>query len=310
MGLLRRRPPAVSLLALLYLLSGAMAQLAYLQPLSTRTPVDLLVLLAAVGAVGGGLIWLLGGQFPERTMHGGLVVFSVLLAVLAWKSVTLVGIVELGPVLLVLGLYAVHFCSPSGARAHVAFVLVVTTLGVVASDVSRVAVPWLLNIVATIAVTEVQGRLLNRLRHIATRDPLTGLVNRREWLELTERAIAHAERRNEPLTLALLDLDDFKIVNDERGHHAGDELLVELTEAWNAQLRRSDVLCRYGGDEFALLLVGTDAANAERLLERLAAAHPAPWTGGTAEWTPGDTVDQLLHRADMVLYERKRARKV
>lgn len=310
MGLLRRRPPAVSLLALLYVVSGAMAQLAYLQPLSARTPVSLLLLLTLVGGVGGGLVWLLGGHFPGRTMHGGLALFSVLLAVLAWKSVTLVGIVELGPVLLVLGLYAVHFCRPSAARAHVAFVLVLTTLGVIAADVPRVALPWLLNVVAMVAVTEVQGRLLNRLRHIATRDPLTGLVNRREWLELTERALAHAERRDEPLTVALLDLDDFKIVNDERGHHAGDELLVELAEAWNAQLRKSDVLCRYGGDEFALLLVGTDAGNAERLLERLAAAHPAPWTGGTAQWVAGDTVDQLLHRADMVLYARKRARRV
>ena len=106
--------------------------------------------------------------------------------------------------------------------------------------------------------------------------------------------------------MVLIDLDDFKAVNDRAGHGAGDALLQDLGKAWSAQLRLSDLLGRYGGDEFVLSLPGTDAARTADLLTRLHAAHSASWSAGTATARAGDTLAELLGRADAALYQEKR----
>jgi diguanylate cyclase (GGDEF)-like protein len=118
--------------------------------------------------------------------------------------------------------------------------------------------------------------------------------------------LAHASRTGEPVTVALLDLDRFKEVNDQSGHEAGDRLLCELTARWSAQLRQADLLGRYGGDEFVLCLPGTDAAGSAEILARLDASHPFSWSVGTATAVDGDTLSSMLSRADAQLYRHKR----
>jgi diguanylate cyclase (GGDEF)-like protein len=107
----------------------------------------------------------------------------------------------------------------------------------------------------------------------------------------------------------MLDLDHFKSFNDERGHQAGDRLLKHATAAWASQLRSSDMLARYGGEEFAVLLPGCALSDAESLLKRLRVVMPESQTvsAGIACWDGSESAEELVGRADVALYEAKRA---
>jgi diguanylate cyclase (GGDEF)-like protein len=165
-------------------------------------------------------------------------------------------------------------------------------------------------------------RLANtRLERLAATDELTGVANRRRAMEGLQQAIAVARRQRLPLSVALVDLDGFKAVNDTRGHHAGDECLRWIAQQLEAALRAGDQLGRLGGDEFLAVLVATDLAGARRAAERMSeqlAAHPwRPADGGDdlpitlslglTALRDGDGPDALLSRADEALYAAKRA---
>jgi len=156
------------------------------------------------------------------------------------------------------------------------------------------------------ALTE-QVRTLARQ---ARTDPLTGLANRRGWDEQLGRELARAERSGSVLSVALLDLDDFKSFNDLHGHQAGDRLLLEAAAAWRGQLREIDVLCRWGGDEFALLLPDCSGRDAHEVIARLTRATPSRQScaAGVAAWDGHETSHDLLRRADTALLEEKRNR--
>jgi diguanylate cyclase (GGDEF)-like protein len=142
---------------------------------------------------------------------------------------------------------------------------------------------------------------------IASVDPLTGIGNRRTLDEELRRGVAFAERQKQPVCVAMLDLDHFKKYNDAFGHAAGDALLVKATKAWSRQLRRSDLLCRYGGEEFAVLLPVCHAEEAAAVLDRLRIVTPDAQTCsvGVAEWDGVELPSALLGRADAALYAAK-----
>ncbi len=145
-----------------------------------------------------------------------------------------------------------------------------------------------------------------RLRVLAGTDPLTGCANRRAWDEELEAALIRAERDGHPLSVALVDVDDFKGFNDRNGHQAGDRLLKEVVAAWQGILRVADVLARIGGDEFAILLPGCNIGMAARIAERLRSAVPvAQCSVGVVVWNGVETAEQLLARADAGLYDAK-----
>jgi diguanylate cyclase (GGDEF)-like protein len=150
--------------------------------------------------------------------------------------------------------------------------------------------------------------LLARLEASARTDDLTGLLNRRAWDEQLPREMARARRQSDPLCIAMLDLDFFKNYNDERGHQAGDRLLKQGAAAWVGELRASDTLCRYGGEEFTVALPGCSLSNARDIVERLRAAMPADQTvsAGVACWNGRESAEELVGRADAALYEAKR----
>lgn len=146
-----------------------------------------------------------------------------------------------------------------------------------------------------------------QVRELARRDDLTGLANRRLWAEEMPRALDFARRDGRPVSVALLDLDHFKLFNDAYGHPAGDRLLKEASAAWHGSLRAVDLLARYGGEEFIVLLPDADASEARRIVERALAATPQGQTfsAGIAVWDGDETGEQLVARADRALYEAK-----
>jgi diguanylate cyclase (GGDEF)-like protein len=162
---------------------------------------------------------------------------------------------------------------------------------------------------AEAAIAIQRADLMTRLEELADTDELTGLPNRRGWNRELEIAISTAERRTAPLCVALIDLDRFKQINDDRGHQAGDRLLKEAASAWRSTLRPADVLARPGGDEFTLVLPDCDLDRASTVLERLREATPREHTCsvGVAQWDGGEATEALVARADEALYSAKEA---
>lgn len=156
----------------------------------------------------------------------------------------------------------------------------------------------------------VRAEFITLLTAQAVTDELTGLPNRRAWHERLDHALVRSRRNGQPLSVLLLDLDNFKQVNDAQGHAAGDRVLKEISAAWLSVLRETDLLGRVGGDEFAVILEDTDEAAALRVISRLDAVsngHSRASTG-LAVWDRTEPADALLARADAVMYEKKGAR--
>jgi diguanylate cyclase (GGDEF)-like protein len=163
------------------------------------------------------------------------------------------------------------------------------------------------------AVALRNAALLGEVEHLATRDGLTGLPNRRLFEETLSREIARSYRRRAPLSLAVIDVDHFKDVNDAAGHQTGDEVLRQVGTALLANTKGSDLAVRYGGDEFVVLLPDCSAADAVGVAERLraavardVAAAPVTVSAGVGE-LPGNAGDheRLVAAADAALYTAK-----
>jgi diguanylate cyclase (GGDEF)-like protein len=146
---------------------------------------------------------------------------------------------------------------------------------------------------------------VTRLTGMVTTDPLTGLPNRRAW----ESRIAQAAMQAGPVTVAMIDLDNFKAFNDTHGHIAGDSLLRETADAWIGQLRGADLLARLGGEEFGLLLYDAELKSGYEIAERLrvCVTHGQTCCVGLAERRTGEPIESVVGRADQALYDAKAA---
>jgi len=173
-------------------------------------------------------------------------------------------------------------------------------------------------IVATLRDVTERRELERELEHQAFHDRLTGLANRALFRDRLEHALARRNRNQHPVAVLLLDLDDFKVVNDSLGHAAGDRLLVLVAERLRSRLRASDTTARLGGDEFAVLLDDPAAADeamrvAERLIEALASPYQLDGRelfvrasiGVALAAQTGQPADELLRDADMAMYAAK-----
>jgi diguanylate cyclase (GGDEF)-like protein len=151
--------------------------------------------------------------------------------------------------------------------------------------------------------------LTRRIRMLARTDALTGLFNRRTLEEELARELRRAARDRRPVTVLLIDIDNLKQVNDTLGHAAGDRLLKACGAAWHERLRSADLLARYGGDEFAVILPDCSMRDALVVGERICEATPSETTSsiGAAQWNGEESSDRLLRRADDAMYDAKRA---
>jgi diguanylate cyclase (GGDEF)-like protein len=149
--------------------------------------------------------------------------------------------------------------------------------------------------------------LLARMEAMTRTDELTGLANRRALDEEIRRELARAKRTGHQVTLAMLDLDRFRHYNDRHGRPAGDTLLREAANVWRIEVRQSDFIGRYSGEEFIVILPDCSSASAFDVVERLRAVTPDGQTvsGGIATWDGSEPAESLLARADRALHAAK-----
>lgn len=153
------------------------------------------------------------------------------------------------------------------------------------------------------------------IEQMATRDALTGLLNRHGLREASPLLAALVERSHQPMFAVFVDVNGLKSVNDTQGHQFGDLVIVRTARALEAQLRDSDLLCRWGGDEFVILGVG-EAPDAQAMAERISSSIDI--SGFEGRWTPdvhtgtasgtGQDIDSLIARADSQMYDQRRRR--
>lgn len=157
---------------------------------------------------------------------------------------------------------------------------------------------------------------LEREKNLAQLDPLTGIANRRSFYLTLENEIHRAKRYNHTLTVVFIDLDNFKEVNDKRGHQSGDDLLKVISEKLSLNIRGTDFMARFGGDEFSILFPETDKERVSVMISRIRFAildamnengWPVTLSIGVATFqNPPDNVDEAIGHVDKLMYSAKR----
>lgn len=214
----------------------------------------------------------------------------------------------------------------AGKRAGLVTVLISTftwlaaDLSIELSRASGLVLAWnalmrfgVLFITATL-LDSLRGHLQNE-RRLARTDVLTGVSNRRTFMEQLEYGLALAGREGKPLTVAFMDLDDFKRINDTQGHAQGDKVLRAIATALKDAVRRTDVVARMGGDEFAFLLPDTDTGGAGRMLAKVSSmldalvsskpAMPTCSIGAVTFLSPPRSAEEAMKFADRLMYDAK-----
>ena len=170
---------------------------------------------------------------------------------------------------------------------------------------------WLLTMLTVVGAGLVLSDVVQTMDALSYRDPLTGAANRRAWDLAVSEAIDEHRRRGLPLSVLLIDIDNFKAINDASGHDGGDAVLRSAVSTWRQITRVVDTLARLGGDEFGLLLVGCEAEAARRLGDQLLGdlrrAADVTCSVGVATVRPGGEAGLLLPSADAQLYAAKNA---
>jgi diguanylate cyclase (GGDEF)-like protein len=277
-------------------------------PISSVEPVRLDLAIGVAACLLGVALWVLGWRLPPAAMPLAMALGTLAVSLIVANAKTSGGAILTAYAYPWIAVYTAHFCSRRVTAAQALLISVGFGVGLALGGLPNMTIDWVIVTGTVWSTALVLGRLSESLRQRADTDPLTGLLNRSGFLTAALRERAIAERTRAPLTLAVLDLNGFKDVNDGLGHAAGDRLLEELAVAWRERLRAGDILARHGGDKFVLLLPATSQAEADGVLARLgASAHPVSWAIGVTEWRPAEDLGTALARADHELYRVKQS---
>lgn len=205
--------------------------------------------------------------------------------------------------------YVGWFFRRRNARILVAVTFALSGAALLVNPYAGLATTWANLALASIFCLEAAGYLRSKLDHEIRTDPLTGALNRSGLEARIGQELERAARTDQPLVLVLLDLDNFKQVNDAHGHAAGDRMLIELVQSVRAEIRPYDIIARLGGDEFLILMPSISAQEARVFVDRLRPITGDTWSHGIAVGGPDDTAEGLMERADRDLYATKSARR-
>jgi len=288
----------------LYLLGGLAVLAVVVLPSGAAGTSLVLTVVGPLAAVTGAAIVRWGHRLPRPALHALVVVGT---ALISWVVATAPGVtaaMAMASIYSFVAVAAFFLFAPPLALAYLALAIVACAVVLAWRGVPAGPVVALVVVTSTIAV--VVATLVRRAS-TASLDGLTGLANRRGFDEAMDEALAAAERSGSPLSVALVDVDRFKAVNDEHGHAAGDRLLRTVAGRWSPQVPRGAVLARHGGDEFALLLPAQPGPVALAVVEELRRSSGVPLSVGVAEHVVGESASQLMRRADTALYRAKAA---
>ncbi|MHB8680873.1 MAG: GGDEF domain-containing protein [Acidimicrobiales bacterium] len=299
------RSVEVKALALLYAGGATAALLSLAFPESGQVNRGAIAILASLGYPVGAAVLLWGRRFSRPLEYGLLATGTALTGAGIYNAHGAAVGASAAFFYVWVAMFAFHFFPLRAAVAQLVFAgaTYAVVLGLIGG--SGVWPQWVITMFTAAVAGSVMVLVGRQLRRAAVTDHLTGLPNRHMLGPLMRVEIARAFREKLPLSVAIVDIDGFKAINDRLGHGAGDDVLVQEVRAWVRQLRASDTLVRYGGDEFLVVMPGAEETEARAVLTRLSNAGPIPASAGIAELQAGDRADDLIGRADRALYRAK-----
>lgn len=264
----------------------------------------IIVTIGASWMVLGAALIAVGKQLPRWTYHGFVGIGTATITAIITLSHGTPSAETYALLYILIIIVAAFFFSWSEMLVHTMAVQLATAYALSYVGASRSMIGLYLGIYLSVSFTVAW---LVRVADRAEEDPLTGLTNRRGLARNLEVCAEEAARTGEPLSVIIIDLDHFKQINDVRGHAVGDELLLACAKHWRELAPNPRLLCRYGGDEFALLLPGYTLGRAAELADQMRVGLPFDHTAsvGVAAWEHGDSGSALMSRADIALYDAK-----